>query len=234
MTDYKQAFGNYLTAAQAAVKFHDPNYTNNAITKERAKRLQAARAELAKVLPSRIEREAAPDTSAMNDALAQLAVTNADTAAVSQNEWAKVKAMLDNGRNLAKLIEQSDQRRLMAIMDHLDTDLVAGTGDEAGVRAEVSQAVLARLGDLGDAKAQAALAGQTAGAHDRAWHEVIAQATRGEVNIPARTALKRASADDYDAAFPDTNEATTLAQAISHLDHVAPYVPEAASGNASA
>ncbi len=226
------AYGEYRKAAAEAMKFHDPNYTNSAITRERARRLQAARAALAKALPSRASRDAS-NTKSRDAALGKLAVTNADTAAVASNEWTKVKSALDSGRNLGQLIASADQRRLMAILDHLDTDLVIGTGDEEGVRAEVTQAALTRLADLGDADATTALAAQNAEAHDRAWQSVVDEASRGEVSVRSRTALRRASVEEYDSAFPDTNEASDLNLAISHLDHIAPHLSEAVNGNAS-
>jgi hypothetical protein len=234
MTNYSQAFADYRAAAQKAVKFHDPNYTRNAITRTRADGLHAARQALLAALPPRSEREATPDTTALDAAFAGLAVTSADTAAIVNSEWAKTKAALDGGRNLGHLIANADRRRLMAIMEHLDTDIAPGTGDVAGVTAEVSQAVLSRLADLGDAKATEAIAAQTAGAKDRAWQTVFEEASRGEVSVRARTMLKQASAEDYDAAFPDSPEASEFNLAVSHLDHVAPHLSEAVNGNASA
>jgi len=233
MTDYKKAWSDYLAAAQDAVKFTDPNWTNTAITRERYKRLTAARKALAAVLPPRSEQGAANDAG-QAEALAQLAVTNADSAAVANNEWAKLKSMLDSGRNLAQLISNADRRRLSAVLDHLDADLAPGSEDPEGVRAEIEGRVLSRLAELGDEKAQQVQQAAVVATHENAWRQVIEQGTRGEVNIPARTALRRASTDEYEAAFPDSNESDAMREAIAHLDRLAPSLAEAPSGDASA
>lgn len=82
-------------------------------------------------------------------AFEKIASQDANSVAVTQNEWAKVNTLLTAGRSLTHIIENADVRRLAAILDHLDSDLAAHTNDPDGVAAEVSQAVLVRLAPLG-------------------------------------------------------------------------------------
>ncbi|TXK18455.1 hypothetical protein [Homoserinibacter sp. GY 40078] len=220
---YAAAHAKYRSAIREAVKFNDANWTEEAINRERQKRVQAARAELKQALDTQAETLADP-ASAQREAFDQIAATDADSVAVARNEWGKVRAMLDAGRNLSHIIDNADRRRLSAILDHLDSDLVAETDDPSGVTAEVSQAVLVRLAGLGDEKAKAAVAAQESVRYDSAWRQVIEQTVSGQqVSVGARTALYGANIDEYRAAFDDDDpEAAEVAQTVEQLDKLPP------------
>jgi hypothetical protein len=95
-TSYPEAFAKFRASTKAAVEFQDPNWTNSAITRERIKRLKAARDELRKVTPL-ANNAGAADRTAKNAILGRLRPTNADTVAVAANEWAKLSKLLDSG-----------------------------------------------------------------------------------------------------------------------------------------
>ncbi|GAA3737552.1 hypothetical protein GCM10022239_11600 [Leifsonia bigeumensis] len=227
---YPEAYAKFEAAKREAVKFHDKNWNNSAITHERRRRLQMARAELRQVLDATSAQAGADPDAARRAAFEQIAATDANSVAVVSNEWGKVRALLDSGRNLGQIIDNADRRRLSAILDHLDSDLAVQTGDPEGVAAEVSQAVLVRLAGLGDEKAQQAMAAQEATEHSAAWREVIEQAGSGQVTLKARTALYQANVDEYRAAFNDDLEAAELDQAVANLDSLQVDAKEGADG----
>lgn len=119
-TNYGAARQKFKAAQKAAVTFRDENWTNSAITRERVKRLNHARVELLAALP---EKATEVDTSARNGVLEALLPNNADSAAVTTNEWGKVEKLLGTGRNFVRIIEQADKRRLAAIIDQLPNAL---------------------------------------------------------------------------------------------------------------
>lgn len=52
-TNYPAALKKFQNDVKSAVNFHNPNFTNSAIIRERAKRLSQARAELAAQIPKK-------------------------------------------------------------------------------------------------------------------------------------------------------------------------------------
>ncbi len=229
VSTYAEAFATYQAALRDAVQFHDPNWSQSAITRERSRRVQAARAELAQTLDAAALQDTGSADDAAKAAFEQIAATDANSVAVARNEWTKVRALLAAGRSLSQVIDNADRRRLSAILDHLDSDLAIESGDPDGVFAEVSQAVLARLAGLGDEKAIAAVAAQQATRHSAAWRSVIGEAVGGSVSLEARTALYQANIDEYRAAFDDDPATAEVEQAVTRLDTLG---PEAQNGAA--
>ena len=225
--NYRDAFSRFLAEQKAAVQFHNPNYSNSAITRERYKRLQEARETLkinargyAAIQPGN------DPTAALAEAFEGIQARDADSVAVANNEWGKVRAMLDSGRELGQMIDNADRRRLSAILDRVE-ELGIQSGDVEGVTAEVQQRVLARLAALGDEKAKAAITAQEASRFGSAWQQVIEQALAGQVSVDARGALFNVSPEDYQATFglddPDWPE---VDQTVQHLDRLGPSLAE--------
>lgn len=228
---YAEVYAKYQAETRAAVKFHDPNWSNSAIMRERHKRVHAAREELRQALNTSTTQATADPNTARMVAFEQIATTDASSVAVATNEWGKVRVLLDAGRNLSQIIDTADRRRLSAILDHLDSDLAIQTDDPVGVAAEVSQAVLVRLAALGDPKAQEAIVALESAQHGAAWQQVIEQAANGQVTADARAALHRANAHEYRAAFDDGDlEAAEIDQAIANLDALRLDSEEVTSG----
>lgn len=233
-SNYSAAYAKFNAASKAAAKFTDKNWNEAAITRERVRLLAAARAELLAVVPALAEGEA-PDAQATRAALAQLAPHDANTIAVTSNEWAKVKALLDSGRNFAHLIDNADRNRLAAILDRLPTEIATQTDQPDDTIREVENRVLARLAEIGDEKAKAAQAATTTAQHEAAWRKVIDEATKGRPSIGALSALHRTSPEDYRAVADDDDvERPEVNRTIDHLDQIASTLaPEAANDSAS-
>ena len=234
-TSYPAAFEKYNAASKAAVKFTNKNWTKSAITRERIRLLSEARAALVAAVPAPAEDDA-PDARATHEALAQLSPHNADTVAVTRNEWEKVKSLLDSGRNFAHLIDNADRNRLAAILDRLPTEIATQSDQPDDTIREVEGRVLARLAELGDEKASAAQAATGAAQHDGAWRKVIEQATTGRVTVDTWSALHRSSPEEYRAALNDDDpERSEVQVAIEHLDKIArSFAPEEATSGPAA
>jgi hypothetical protein len=218
---YPEAFRKFRASTKAAVEFNDPNWTNSAITRERVKRLTGARAELLATLPPETARKTA-EPSLRAKALEQLRPTNADTVAVTSNEWGKVKALLDAGRNLERMIQQADRTRLAAIIDRLPTELAVQYDDADDSITEVEELVLARLVELGDQAATQFQEAQQVADYETAWVQVIQEAVAGEVSVGALTALYRATPEEHEATVgEDPFDEGAVASKVQHLDRLA-------------
>jgi hypothetical protein len=229
-SNYRTAFANFLAAQKEAVQFSNSNFTNSAVTRERFKRLEAARQTLRSAavdeatLASGIDPEAA-----IADAFEGISTRDADSVAVASNEWSKVRSMLDSGRELGQIIDSSDRRRLSAVLDHID-ELGAESGDAVGVAAEVQARLLDRLASLGDDKAIAAVEAQVDARHHAAWAGVIEEALTGRVSVDTRTALFNAAPEDFRATIgQDDPDWPNVENTVAHLDGLAPTLATEAS-----
>jgi hypothetical protein len=226
--NYRDAFAQFLVAQKEAVKFTNSNFTNSAITRERYRRLQEARETLRvsaaghAVTLGTIDPEAA-----LAEAFDGILARDADSVAVANNEWTKVRAMLDSGRELGQIIDNADRRRLSAVLDRIE-ELGTASGDPKGVTAEVQARVLDRLAALGDEKATAAVTARESAQHSAAWSKVIEEALAGPVSVGTRSALFNASPDDFRATIGQ-DEWPEVDEAVQQLDRIAPNLtPESA------
>jgi hypothetical protein len=224
-TNYAELFNKFSNSRKAAVEFHDLNWTNSAITRERIKRLSQARTELLGSLP---ETRTEIDDSDRQKVLTTLAPTDAHSVALSNNEWAKVEKLLGAGRNFARIIEHADRGRLAAILDQLPThlDAQADNDDEqtAAIVAEVQELVFSRLVDVGDQDATNALEAEKVTGRAAAWEQVISEVAKGEVSIEAWSALNRFAPDEREAAQESDGygvEAAGITDKVRSLDHIA-------------
>ncbi|WP_461474465.1 hypothetical protein [Microbacterium sp. HJ5] len=120
MTNAKnvQTFKQFQDAVNAAVRWTHPDYTNNGITRERARRVAEARKALGAAVPPKIERKGDDPRAAV---IAGLAPKTADEIAQIQHAWAKIEKRLDAGQSLHTLVTTADRATLAAILDGLPT-----------------------------------------------------------------------------------------------------------------
>jgi hypothetical protein len=176
---------------RAALAFYTDDLKPAALARERQRRIDAARADLLKVAPGETTGTDAAERAdrLQAEALAGLAVYDANSVAVAQNEYAKLERALARGANLELLIREAPRPRLAAIADRMD-DLAAESVDPEGASRELREMVLARLAALGDAKASEARSVAAEAQTDAAWSAYIAQtAERGEVGYGVAAAL---------------------------------------------
>ncbi|MGN6272157.1 MAG: hypothetical protein ACTHMQ_03620 [Protaetiibacter sp.] len=227
MTNYKDAFAAFLAAQKDAVKFTNPNFTNSAVTRERYKRLQDARNTLRDDFARITTLSTAGDPqAALAAAFETLAARDADSVAVASNEWGKVRAMLDSGRNLGQIIDNADRRRLSAILDHAE-ELGIQAQDVEGVVAEVQSRVLDRLAGLGEPTAQAALEAVQQARYQDAWQAVATETLEGRLTIGSQSALFNAAPNEYrETIGADDPDSFEIGEAVAHLDRLAPSLEQ--------
>jgi hypothetical protein len=227
MTNYKEAFATFQKAQKEAVKFTNPNFTNSAITRERYKRLQEARATLRDDFARITALSTAGDPdAALAAAFETLATRDADSVAVANNEWSKVRAMLDSGRGLGQIIDNADRRRLSAILDHAE-ELGIEAQDVEGVVIEVQSRVLDRLAGLGEQTAQAALEAVQQARYRDAWAAVAEETLEGRLTINSQSALFNAAPDEYrETLGADDPDSFEIGEAVAHLDRLAPSLEQ--------
>lgn len=221
MSTQSEAYAAYRASSRDAVRFTDPNWTNSAITRERARRLTAAREALRRALPAE-PKAAEGDPSKRAEALAALLPRDAKSIAVTAHEWAKVSALLDAGRSLARMLQQAERTRLAAILDQLPTRLAVESPDPSGAIAEVEGMIFDRLVALGDRSATLAQAYDAVVARDAAWRAVILETIEaGAPTVSSLSALHYQSAEEYRATRDDRpDEAADTLEAIGKLDRV--------------
>lgn len=113
-----QTFKQFQDSVSAAVRWTHPDYTNNGITRERARRVAEAWKALGAVVPPKTERKGEDPRAAV---IAGLAPKTADEIAQIQHAGAKVEKRLDAGQSLHTLLTSADRATLAAILDGLPT-----------------------------------------------------------------------------------------------------------------
>lgn len=149
-TNYAETLRKFNADVKSAVSFHNPDFTNSAITRQRIELLQRARTQLASKLPATRPANPVEERAEIFD---RLRPGTADAVAVTLNEWSKVQRLLESGRNFANLIAQADERRLAAIVDQFPTSEFADTPEGDEIVAEVQELAFRRLVELGDLEA---------------------------------------------------------------------------------
>lgn len=191
-----QAFQRYRAELAEAVKWSNPNYTNSAITRERARRLMEARKNLLAAIPA----EAKASGPTPTEYIDSLRPATADQVAVAQFEWGQAKALLDAGRSLDQIIHTASPARLRAVAAYIDTlpEVVASIAQDEVV-AEVRSLVFDRLAAAGDEGAEQVRSAQQAAAAPNAWRRVLTEALEGQPSIGAATELHRADPEGFAA-----------------------------------
>jgi len=193
---YAEAFQQYRSALAEAVRWNNPNYTHNAITRGRHKRVMQARSALMDAIPAAVE-ATGPNVA---DYVAGLRPTTADAVAVADFEWRQAVELMDSGRSLEQVIQSASPARLRAIAAHIETLPEAlKSPDAEGVIAEVKSRVFDRLVDSPDADAaKVAEAHRTASASN-AWREFLTGALEGEATLGQQTAVAKADPEGFAA-----------------------------------
>lgn len=212
------AIAKYRTDTATAVKFHDPDFTNNAITRHRHQGVMAARGELLKSLPTQPE---APKVTPAS-VLADRAPRTADQVAVAQHEFALVERLLASGQPVEALILGATPARLDAILSHAEVlPSTLGATDPASVVADVQRQAFDRLIELGDPKATIAQEAQRQHDEQAAWREVIKDTIEGQETGAGLTALFGADREGFDllrAADTDPVRDSDTGDRIRQLD----------------
>jgi len=193
---HAQAFQRFRTELAEAVKWSNPNYTNSAITRERACRVMEARKNLLGAIPD--EETATGLTPA--EYIDSLRPTTADQVAVAQFEWGQAKALLDSGRSLDQIIHTASPARLRAVAAYIDTlpEVVTSIAPDEVV-AEVRSLVFEQLAESSDEGAAQVRAAQQAVAAPNAWRRVLNEALEGQPSLGAVTELHQADPEGFAA-----------------------------------
>lgn len=180
----------------SAVKFHDPDFTHNAITRRRHTGVMAARAELLKSIPA--EPEAPKLTPA--SVVAGLVPTTADAVAVQARELGIVQKLRDAGQPIEQMILGASPERLAVIASNAEVlPSVLGSSDPAAVVEGIHQQVFGRLVESGHPQAVIARDVQTQFDEQAAWREVVKDTIEGRETGAGLTALFNADREGFDA-----------------------------------
>ena len=191
---HAQAYQRFRAELAEAVKWSNPDYTNSAITRERARRVMEARKNLLAAVPA--EATATGQTPA--EYIDSLRPTTADQVAVAQFEWGQAKALLDSGRSLDQVIHAASPARLRAVAAYIDTlpDVVSSIVPDEVV-AEVKSLVFDRLAESGDEGAAQVRAAHRSVAAPNAWRRVLSEALEGQPSLGAQTELHQADPEGW-------------------------------------
>lgn len=183
---HAQAYQRYRAELAEAVKWSNPNYTNSAITRERARRMMEAWKNLLGAIPAQVT---APDPTPA-EYVDSLRPTTADQVAVAQFEWGQAKTLLDSGRSLDQIIHAASPANLRAVAAYMDTlpEVVSSIAPDEVV-AEVKSLVFDRLAEAGDEGAAQVRTAQQAVAAPNAWRRVLTEALEGQPSVSAQTEL---------------------------------------------
>lgn len=220
-TQHVAAVRQYQADVAAAVRWTHPDYTASGISRERAKRVEAARAALRAAVPAKPEHKGGDPRGGV---VAGLAPTTADQVAVTAHAWQKVAARLDAGQSLYTLVTTADRATLAAILDGLPTrpEVLEQQDGGAAVVAEVQALAFDRLVELGDeaavgAQAQTAILDQA-----DAWSDYLAAlAEPGEPSLAVVSALHRSDPEGLAATRPESPlDAADTAEQVRGLDRL--------------
>ncbi|WP_336631114.1 MULTISPECIES: hypothetical protein [unclassified Microbacterium] len=220
-TQYLATVKQYQTAIAEAVRWTHPDYTASGISRERAKRVEAARAKLRAAVPAKPDRKGGDPRGAVVSALAPC---TADQVAVTAHAWQKVAARLDAGQSLHTLVTTADRATLAAILDGLPTrpEVLEQQDGGAAIVAEVQALAFDRLVELGDEAAVSAQAQTAILDQADAWSDYLAAlAEPGEPSLAVVSALHRADPEGLAATRPESPvDAADTAEQVRGLDHL--------------
>lgn len=193
---HAQAYQRFRTELAETVKWSNRDYTNSAITRERARRVMEVRKNLLAAIPA--EATATGPTPA--EYIDSIRPATADQVAVAQFEWEQAKALLDSGRSLDQIIHTASPARLRAVAAYIDTlpEVVSSIAPDEVV-AEVRSLVFDRLAESGDEGAAQVRAAQQAVAAPNAWRRVLSETLEGQPSLGAVTELHQADPEGFAA-----------------------------------
>ncbi|WP_434811856.1 hypothetical protein [Microbacterium sp. bgisy189] len=199
MTDtipFAAAVQQYRTALATAMRFNDANLSEQGNAQRRRDIVSKARADLL------AKRPLLPQSGESRDSvLASMTATTADEIARLQHAQSKVRARLDAGQPLSRIIADADEQTALAIADLVDTlPQVLQSNDGAAIVDETRSLVFDRLADLGVERAATSRDMAQRNAPAIAWHAAMTEAAEhGNASIGAWANVHRADADGYNA-----------------------------------
>jgi len=204
-------YGHTLGQLRAAEAYQNPDLTDPALLKVRAKMIADARAELAANRPAAPEQIADPRASV----LAGLAPRNADDVALHSNERRKMADLMGAGRGLSQIVQGADAQRLAALLDDVEVHPeVLQSGNPAVAAENYRREIFDRLVSIEHEPAVAAAKVIADHEVQDAWSAALDEVGRGPISGLTRTRLYNADRDGYESirevAEPDWR---TIAQA---------------------
>lgn len=214
------AVAKFRADTATAVKFADPDFTHNAITKRRHTGVMAARGELLKAMPA--EPEAPKVTRA--SVIAGLIPTTADQIAVQARELGIVDRLIASGRTLAEVMHGASPERLAAIAANAEVmPEVLRSDDPAAVVSGIHEQVFDALVEVGHPQAVIARDAQAQFDEQAAWREVIKDTIEGAETGAGLTALFKADHEGFESLMATNTEPVRdadTAVAVRKLDRV--------------
>lgn len=191
-TEFTNQVNGHLVAITAAAEFADADLTPDAAQRRRMEGAREARDKLRDSIASAPDLGGDPRPAALDS----LNPTTADRVAVLGHEHDTVRALLDSGQNLARIIGRASESRAAAIYANRET-LVLGSSDPEEAAAEIALRVFDRLTEIGTPELVDAAEQFTKWQADTARRDVLLGLVEGGVSTGALTVLYRASPDEY-------------------------------------
>ena len=177
-----------------AVKFHDQDFTHNAITKRRHAGVMAARGELLKSIPAE---PTAPGVSPAS-VVAGLTPTTADQVAVQARELGIVQKLLDAGQPIEQVIRGASPERLAAIAANAEVlPSTLGSSEPHKVIEGIHAQVFDALVESGHPQAVIARDAQAQFDEQAAWRAVVKETIEGQTTVEGLTALAQADLEGF-------------------------------------
>ena len=194
-TRFAAAVRGYRDEIAAAMRMSDDSLSASGLAAKQRAAVDAARARLRAAIPA-----LPAGGKSRDEVLAALGAANADQIARMQHEQTKVRALLDQGRPLAQIIDDADDVRALAIADLVETlPQVLESQHGADIVAEVRERVFDRLADLGVDSAASVRDTEQQHAPTIAWHRAMTEAAEGsDATVGAWQDVYRADAAVYE------------------------------------
>jgi len=190
------ALRTYWTALNTAIRFTDPELTDDALLHRQAAMVQTARASLAAATPAAPQAAAA----ARSDVLA----TRTRQGASEDREREKVADLIQAGWTLPRVIAAASAPRIDAILDSVEVlPQVLNASDPEAVATELRGAAFARLVELGEPDALRVVKAEAEDSAADAWSRTLTEAQAGATSMVTLTALRAADTAGYSEAFTD-------------------------------
>ncbi|WP_430645348.1 hypothetical protein [Agromyces sp. GXS1127] len=205
----------------ATALIRDPHLTPEGLRARQRREVEAIRGRLAALMPPE---PTAPDRQPVLDALTP---KGADDIALQAHQWAKVRALLDAGRDLPTIIADADRTRLAAILDNLETmPEVLEDSQPASVVEFIQGAVWDRLVQVDPAAERVAVVERT-NAPAVAWRTILKGLREtGEIPFAGLVLLQQSDAEafdllvDGDAAVAPAPSANAIPLLVGSLERV--------------
>lgn len=208
-TEFTDTVNHHLTAITAAAEFSDPDLTPAAAQRHRMEGARDAREALRDYIGNLPDLGDDPREGALDS----LNPTTADSVAVLGHERDTVRALLDSGQNLARIIARASESRVAAIYANREV-FALGSPDPEEAAAEIALRVFDRLAELGAPELVQAAEAFDKWQAESARRDVLRGLVEGGVSTGALTVLYRSSPDEYAAIHGIHAAAETIRRAV--------------------